>query len=314
MDEEEPARARTYTKVLLGVDKRERLHGKHSEMEKAATAEGAFEECVSVTLPIGDFVFLTRDPDGEGGGALRVFPIVVERKTVSDLLSSVVSSRLAMQKTILQRSPFHVLCLLIEGNIEGGHVGPSSSSLHHHHSDAHALRCSSSMTSTMVRDGIAVVRTKDSHGTVEWLRRCATELEQKQQHRSGTPSPLPLLNDVVQHVVSIRAEFEVRSIAVRMLSAVHGISANFAEQILRCVHAHHTCIPPTGASDETASMVHLADVLSQLGQPASSSTGGREIVPAAQRFYAQLAQLPKSQVQRRGLAILAELFGATAYH
>lgn len=307
MDEDEQARARTYTKVLLGVDKRERLHGKHIEMEKAATAEGAFEECVSVTLPIGDFVFLTRDPDGEGGGALRVFPIVVERKTVSDLLSSVVSSRLAMQKTILQRSPFHVLCLLIEGNIESSHVGPSSS-LHHHHSDAHALRCSSSMTSTMVRDGIAVVRTKDSHGTVEWLRRCATELEQQQS--SGTPSPLPLLNDVVQHVVSIRAEFEVRSIAVRMLSAVHGISANFAEQILRCVHAHHTCIPPTGASDETASMVHLADVLSQLGQPASTG----ELVPVAQRFYAQLAQLPKSQVQRRGLAILAELFGATAYH
>ncbi|MGB1697303.1 MAG: ERCC4 domain-containing protein, partial [Thermoplasmatota archaeon] len=113
-------------------------------------------------LDIGDFVLSDR--------------IVVERKTWSDLLASLVDGRLFEQLKALQSYPKPIL--LLEGPMEGGR-GVSMEALH------------GAMASIVVDLGIPIMQTPDARTTAEWLasvaKREQTREKRKLAIRQGKP-------------------------------------------------------------------------------------------------------------------------------
>uniref|UniRef100_A0A7S1PXW0 Crossover junction endonuclease MUS81 n=1 Tax=Neobodo designis TaxID=312471 RepID=A0A7S1PXW0_NEODS len=137
-------------RATIVVDSRER---NQQDMHSGITSE-----ITARTMPVGDYAVLGQD------GHLR--GCIIERKTDSDLASSVVDSRYRLQKAAMRR------CAMW--------FGPGSRLLYLSEAEPRALdrvaakRVQSALASTSFRDHMAVIRSQTPHQSGLWIDAIAT--------------------------------------------------------------------------------------------------------------------------------------------
>ena len=182
------------------IDSREQ---KQREVEAALVSHVALS-----TLPVGDYTFVGCD------GSMR--ECIIERKTDSDLASSVVDARYRLQKAAMRRSLISVgseprLVYMSEAEVRT--LDRSS-----------AKRVQGALASTALRDGMAVVRSQSTHQTALWLDAFAMCAQ-----RRLPPGPhLDTWSAAVKEQQSHRAS---KSLLARLLRVVRGASHDFAVKV-----------------------------------------------------------------------------------
>ena len=148
----------------LAVDSRERrLHG-HAQLPPATVVR---------PLPAGDFIWLLRHTDS---GVEYVVDLIVERKRVSDLVTSVKDGRMREQRWRMKRSGLTRKLYIIEGDIPSGQAAATA----HEPAVRFSLPLStleSVLSSVSVVHGYSVVRTGGVSWTVALLGQLHRQLE-----------------------------------------------------------------------------------------------------------------------------------------
>jgi ERCC4-type nuclease len=185
---------------------------------------------VTMTLPVGDYVFVG------GDGLMR--PCVIERKTDSDLAASVVDARYRLQKASMRR------CLAAAAWADARLVYLSEAELRSMDRST-VKRVQSALSSTSLRDGMSVVRSQSTHQTGLWLHAFAT--------CSEVLLPPTLEPDVwagrVKDQQSLRAS---RTLLTRMLRVVRGSTHDFSIRIAQ----RHPTLPELFDALETVRSEH----------------------------------------------------------
>ncbi|CAM9335655.1 unnamed protein product, partial [Discosporangium mesarthrocarpum] len=112
--------------------------------------------CETRQLPLGDMIWVARRKDAQAPEVLLGY--IVERKTASDLASSIVDGRYTEQKRRLRLSGLERLIYLVEGSLS-----------HQSHMPPTALRTALAVTQAV--GGFAVVRCGSPRDTVDFLAR-----------------------------------------------------------------------------------------------------------------------------------------------
>ena len=213
------------------VDHRERLHGDHAAMIQAFS--DAKIQTISAMLPCGDFLLL----DSNGS----VLPVVVERKTAKDLISSAITSRYDTQKRLMRFLGLPKSYLIVEGHILDDRLGEDRKKLQ------------SAILSTSRNDGIHVINTLSIDDTVRSLRSIA------RLTMSENTSPIVTLDAFIEKSTAIRQALEDKSIFPRMLCHVHRCTGSTAENVATTfksfVAFHEVCcaaIKEPGKADDIA--------------------------------------------------------------
>jgi len=168
--------------VILLVDNREQFaHGAtggrsegFEEGMRRLTQRGIAAEPRG--LPIGDALWvarLRRAPHSEW-----CLDMVIERKRVDDLESSIKDSRYKKQKYFLKRCGLCRPCYLLEGDPCGAGAGSSSG-------EWRSKAVKTAMLTTEVIDGFQVLRTDDAHGTFDLYGRLTAALRALYAVRTG---------------------------------------------------------------------------------------------------------------------------------
>lgn len=144
-------------KVEVFVDYREKYIKEYFEKNKE------FDNIVSIkNLEIGDIAIKINDKS----------TILIERKTISDLASSIQDGRLREQKFRISKSdyPHNNIIYLIEGDLDQKIYGRI---------DKKTLQ--GSIINTMIRDDYKIYRTKDTNETVYFLSRLINKIIKDKQ-------------------------------------------------------------------------------------------------------------------------------------
>lgn len=172
----------------------------------------------SENLPIGDIIIYDENTEKE--------LIIIERKTLKDLASSIRDGRYAEQSFRLDQCNVHNhnIIYLIEGDLT--RYVPYKTNV-----DKNALI--SSMVSINYFKGFSIYRTFDTLETAEWLVQLAYKLNKTDKlsyYNGGNESQLTQYTDVSKRVKKDNVTPE--NISVIMLSQIPGVSINVATIII----------------------------------------------------------------------------------
>lgn len=165
------AKARSYS-ISLIVDNRELTSGGEQNTAFVSLMERlGSEQCRSNNLSLGDFLWVYKDNESS---LEYVLDVIIERKTLDDLASSIIDGRYSEQKHRLKASSIKNVYYIIEGNLQGYNVNQN-------------LRISkqaisiASMNISIIHD-YNVIRTnnmKDTAKTIEQLDKLVRSLYSK---------------------------------------------------------------------------------------------------------------------------------------
>jgi ERCC4-type nuclease len=190
-------------------DSRERAH-KHQHVIDAFVKAGI--PATTIVLPAGDFWL-------QHGVTGKLLPVVIERKTINDLLHSVVTARYNDQKRVLFRSPFLEVVYLVEGSVDAL-------------SDEERRRVLSACLTTSLADGFTVVRTTSLDESVAFISRLGRRLASQ----GGASATLEACETSCQE---LHDSLQLASLPQRMLCHVHGCSARLVSELsLHCRSIH----------------------------------------------------------------------------
>jgi ERCC4-type nuclease len=214
----------TSGEIVLIVDSRERplLRGdafsEHLE-QQLRVHRIAWESRV---LGVGDFAWLLRAPsDASGGGVVEhMLHVLVERKSMSDLVSSLSDGRFEEQQHRIIRSGIAVSFFLIEGTEQD----VASSGL----GAAGLLRIAADLAA---RTSLKVHRTSDMHETVKFLQLVTARLVA--DLRAGRLESTERRFEEFQNELKKRAGSQLSHILASQLYQVNGVSTAAAEALAR---------------------------------------------------------------------------------
>lgn len=280
--------------IYIAVDKRERLRGVGGETAArsafAALVQSAADRvavsvpgvCVKVlphTLPCGDFAFLSHTEacafdsvpqisralsDKEVLETFSYAPLIIERKTFSDLLTSVITSHLAEQKELMQKAaPFRgAAVLIVEGSAtEWGRL----------RQDERQRILSSSITASLV-NRYRVLWTRSTDETAALVAHIALVTCYPSSAPQAVLGERPTVGGVLRchrraSVTSddvlmqrLRNSLQLNSMAIRMVSCVAGVSSVFARELLAAFvnqGAHRTVAALQTSSSVEGTMQNL---------------------------------------------------------
>ncbi|XP_049851793.1 crossover junction endonuclease MUS81-like isoform X2 [Schistocerca gregaria] len=159
----------TIDQVVLFVDNREKsFKNAQSDQEYFQSELSSLGVSVQTrSLVLGDFLWVGISNLGK----YIVLDTIIERKTVSDLASSIVDKRYLEQKWRLRHSGLSKIIYLIEGNLS--HLVPLSKS------SVTPEMLDSALVTTETLDSMIIIRSKDYKTTVAQLYAISTFLETK---------------------------------------------------------------------------------------------------------------------------------------
>lgn len=304
----------------LLVDHREKIRGSHDKVMDVVRRTRA--PCVSAVLPCGDFMLnvdvntpsptadavAEQQPQAGEGLYPSLYSLVVERKTVADLDSSIKGSRYVEQRRLLSLSPFQRVLWLVEGTAVHGRKEESGegqprrrantdrsrrrTAKNHSPTSSDSGFCanlpdvqgriSSACASLSMQPRFTVVRTRSIAESAAFLQRLAVALVSR---LTATPHP-PLLPTTATLTTVLQLQRRLCAVTAlpRMLMCIRGCSASLAMFIVR----------------KYGSLYKLWRVLREGGGPEACDTD-----PDIQR-------LPLAQ--RRVVVLLSEFILATEYH
>ncbi len=161
-------------------------------------------------LDVGDFLYKINDNPY----------MIIERKTVDDLSSSIKDGRYKEQKIRLinEKNKNIIILLLIEGNIDIKTGGIPKSTLN------------SVVINSMVRDGIYVYNSKDINDTCNTIIKIKKLIE-----KNGIQLFKPIINNSVDYVSCIKKNkkenMTPKVCYLNQLSQIPGVSTGIAEKI-----------------------------------------------------------------------------------
>ena len=179
-------------------------------------------------LPIGDALWIARH---------RRFPaqeycldLIVERKRVDDLESSIKDNRYKKQKFYLKRCGLRRPCYLLEGDpLAAGATGQTW----------RTKAVKTAMLTTEVIDGFQVLRTPDAHGTFDLYARLTAAQKELYVKRSAPAQPSAAgqaclsFQQFCAAVAAAKAENKtVHALWGRMLTHISGVGGEVAEAVV----------------------------------------------------------------------------------
>lgn len=208
-------------KIVLYADKRERIMGTHDTFIDVCRSHGS-TEVESRTLPCGDFAFATEATNG-----IVYLPVLLERKKLTDLLSSVTSPRWGTQKDMMLRSPFAIPVVVVEGSAaERSRLRPDEVS-----------RIDTALCTCGFVDGLVTVRTQSADESAMLLHSVADMCKNLWRHRNLRSRPCVSGGMEVPAVVvdsllgNLREALQRHAMPLRMLSLCAGVSTPFARRL-----------------------------------------------------------------------------------
>ncbi|XP_066575195.1 structure-specific endonuclease subunit MUS81 [Amia ocellicauda] len=193
-------------------------------------------------LHVGDFLWVAKERVGYVPGQLRAPParelvldVIVERKRMDDLCSSIIDGRFREQKFRLKRCGLGRPVYLVEESRSTAHLSLPESTLRQ------------AIVNTQVVDGFQVRRTADIRESVAYLTVMTRQLQRLYQDRTLTShgleesvSPLPgrappcsllIFTEFNQGAVKNKAQ-TVREVFARQLMQISGVSGDKAAALL----------------------------------------------------------------------------------
>lgn len=134
--------------------------------------------------------------------------LAIERKTISDLASSLVDGRFFEQRQRIKEAYADRVAYLIEGDYD--------------HSDT---KLSGAITGLAFRHAIPVVRTKNAQDTVNFLLNASSSAEKGRLKESGSEAAAPC------HAPKKKVDTPA-DLAVAMLQAIPGVSSKIASGLI----------------------------------------------------------------------------------
>lgn len=225
------------------------------------------------TLPIGDALWVARHR--RFSQREYCLDVIVERKRVDDLESSIKDNRYKKQKFYLKRCGLRRPCYLLEG--EPDSVGASGQAWR-------TKAVKTAMLTTEVMDGFQVLRTPDAHGTFDMYARLTSAMRELYIMRSAPPAAAgravmdaaPSFQQFCDAVAAAKAENKsVRALWGRMLTQVYGVGGEVAEAVVwqyptpsALFDAYARC-PSVGAARDLLASIKTSAVKS-VGLPLSA--------------------------------------------
>jgi crossover junction endonuclease MUS81 len=165
--------------IVLLVDTREQSSGVEQALRKTAIIAELLKNGISAemrTLPVGDFVWVARRKQSEGGRALHDSPellmdFVIERKRADDLSSSIVDGRFKEQKHRLLKCGVRKPTYLIEGLVRADYSVPYRNLL-------------LAVTDSQIVDGFNIKTTLNHSETIAYLSLMTKKLSQRLASKS----------------------------------------------------------------------------------------------------------------------------------
>mmetsp|Transcript_13841 Transcript_13841/g.26572 ORF Transcript_13841/g.26572 Transcript_13841/m.26572 type:complete len:735 (+) Transcript_13841:110-2314(+) len=232
--------------IVLVLDNREQFSRrltKHHNSKRAAseealkvlrsaverTTEGCSVACEvdARTLAVGDALWLARRKFGVREEF--VLDLLVERKSLEDLLASVADGRYRKQKYVLLRSGLRCPVYLCEGSYEDPAANLTES-------QRKAIR--SALLTTELRDGFQVLKTEGVKQTFELYANLTKAIAEKlitlaSNNTATACDSLPTFYDFSKMIGDRKKdEHRVRTVFGMMLSQVHGVSGDLAKTIV----------------------------------------------------------------------------------
>ena len=180
------------------VDSRERAQQKHQTILDAFSKIGV--QTSTLVLPCGDFWL-------QHGTTGKLLPLAIERKTLPDLLHSVVTARYNDQKRLLHRSPFIEVVYLVEGSMD-------------RLSEEERRRVLSACLTTALVHNFTVVRTSSLDESAAFIQRLGQRLV-----GCGDGLATATLETCEAICRELHDALQLASLPQRMLCHVHGCSA-----------------------------------------------------------------------------------------
>ena len=282
--------------VVLVIDQRENMGGQTTRVEinrdvvTALCLQHDIRACV-VQLEVGDATWVARRTDGacigqvgdgEGCGDCHMMDAIVERKRLDDLSASIRDSRYPEQKYHLKSAGLREVSYLVEGDFR--HMD------RYECNEASGRAVKSATIQTEAHDGFEVIRTSDTHDTLQSYARMTKALADRYAHLShddsseflrvastgpnrtaeqdvivrdqGEPMP-PTLREFNQRMKHARQRKRtVKNVWGSMLMQVSGLGVEIATAIIRRYptpghlrRAYDRCMPDsTAAADLLATL------------------------------------------------------------
>lgn len=210
------------SKIYLYSDYRE-----HAVINNDTDSKNIIDD--KLNLPVGDFLISKSDPDNIGDlkkPDTDKHIAIIERKTWSDLESSITGGRYNEQKSRMSQFPslFHIY--LIEGELEPGLLYTGS--------DVGKLR--SALVSTMLKEGFYILRSSCPEDTLDYLERLKLKAIQYHskicQRFTGNVD-----NHYIENVkIGKKENMSPQKCFIVQLAQIPGISVNIAT----CISKHYS--------------------------------------------------------------------------
>eukprot|EP01060_Flectonema_neradi_P002072 TRINITY_DN11253_c0_g1_i1.p1 TRINITY_DN11253_c0_g1~~TRINITY_DN11253_c0_g1_i1.p1 ORF type:complete len:1100 (+),score=215.98 TRINITY_DN11253_c0_g1_i1:51-3302(+) len=169
------------SRIILLIDTRERKDGDRERFYSKLTSKGV--ACERRQLVLGDFLWVKRDGDDRANET--VLDVIVERKQVWDLASSILSGRYNDQKRRLLQCGLKRPIYLLEGKSTNQQKLPAAS-------------LDTSLLTTSLFDGISVAQTASFSETIEFLSEMHFHLVASGGCVGDTPVTTPFIGGGVQ--------------------------------------------------------------------------------------------------------------------
>tara|TARA_B100000902_G_scaffold398322_1_gene464691 strand:+ start:248 stop:1051 length:804 start_codon:yes stop_codon:yes gene_type:complete len=178
-----------------------------------------------VTLDIGDIILY----DNDGNEVL-----IIERKTLNDLASSIKDGRYKEQGYRLSRSSLHNhnIFYLIEGNL-------TSYSNNNRFHNVNKQTLLSSFVSITYFKGFSLYRTNNLTESAEWILSYANKIQKEKKQKSYYYNEKDSNNKIINNETYVNVCSRVKknnvtldNIGAIMLSQIPGVSSNVAERIM----------------------------------------------------------------------------------
>ena len=217
-------------------------------------------------LDIGDVIFRFKDE----------LVILIERKTVNDLVSSIMDGRNREQKMRIMNSDIDnsKVLYLIEGDVNNVYCKKMNSKT-----------VIGSIVNTLIRDNLKVYRTDNIEDTIKFIERIYDKLDKKPENLVRENDTLPTVNIGINYANTIKkkkkANLTTEICSIIQLSQIPGVSTNMSKVIIdEYGSIYNLCKKYAEYETNENNDAICGDILKELIMPISNSKT-RKIGPKA---------------------------------
>ncbi len=211
---EPPNKRNSSREVTLYLDSRETGKG---VLQELFGENDLFVE--SIQLPVGDMLWVYKCPYARDNNDEHVLGVIIERKTILDLVNSAKDKRLHEQKARLTSSSIPTIIYLIEG-----------SSLSTTQFNASALR--KLMSDIQIYNKMLILRTRGIDHTINLCKEIHNRLKQNVHHK---PEILGMTYDKFKSITKKKQVNKVGQVFSHMLKQIKRVSPGSALSIVEYV-------------------------------------------------------------------------------